>query len=251
MRAMRQLASAYGVSGWPELVAEWHPKRNAGLEPSEVSYGSGRKVWWKCPRGPDHEWRASPNNRTAGRTGCPFCAGRKVSVTNSLATRRPDLAKQWHPTRNGKVGPERIVAGSARPVWWKCPVDPGHEWRGSPHDRSTLMGGCPFCLDRRVCSTNSLAATQPRIAAEWHSTKNRRLTPHDVVEGSGHLVWWRCSLHSEHEWRASVSNRTLRRSGCPFCSGRTASAEHCLAVAYPTITREWHPPATVRSRPPQ
>jgi hypothetical protein len=72
MRAMRQLASAYGVSGWPELVAEWHPKRNAGLEPSEVSYGSGRKVWWKCPRGPDHEWRASPNNRTAGRTGCPF-----------------------------------------------------------------------------------------------------------------------------------------------------------------------------------
>jgi putative zinc ribbon protein len=215
--------------------------RNAGLEPHEVSHGSGRKVWWKCPRGPDHEWRASPNNRTAGGTGCPFCAGRKVSVTNSLATLRPDLAKQWHPVHNGALAPDRLVAGSARAVWWKCPIASDHEWRASPHDRLTLMGGCPFCLDRRACSTNSLAATRPRIAAEWHPTKNRNRTPHDVVAGSKRRVWWRCRFHPEHEWRASVSNRVLRRSGCPFCSRRKASAEHCLEVAYPQIAREWHP----------
>jgi|HubBroStandDraft_1064217.scaffolds.fasta_scaffold38087_1 hypothetical protein len=241
MSASRQLASKYWVSGWPEIVAEWHPTRNAALDPGDVSYGSGRKVWWKCPRGPDHEWRASPNNRTAGRTGCPFCAGREVSVTNSLATLRPDLAKQWHSRRNGKLAPERIVAGSARAVWWKCTSFPAHEWRVSPHDRLTLMGGCPFCLDLRVCSTNSLAVTQPRIAAEWHSTKNHHLTPHDVVEGSARRVWWRCSRHSEHEWCASLSNRTLRGSGCPFCSGKRGSAQHCLAVAHPEIAREWHP----------
>jgi hypothetical protein len=241
MGASEQPASKYWVSGWPEIVAEWHPTRNGALDPGDVSYGSGRKVWWKCPRGPDHEWRASPNNRTAGRTGCPFCAGREVSVTNSLATLRPDLAKQWHPRRNGKLVPERVVAGSARAVWWKCISSPEHEWRVSPHDRLTLMGGCPFCLALRVCSTNSLAATRPGIAAEWHSTKNHRLTPHDVVEGSARRVWWRCSRNSEHEWCASLSNRTLRGSGCPFCSGTRASAQHCLAVACPEIAREWHP----------
>jgi len=249
MAAAQRLASGYWVSGWPELVAEWHPTRNAGLGPHEVSHGSGRRVWWKCPRGPDHEWRASPNNRTAGRTGCPFCAGREVSVTNSLAKLWPDLAKQWHPTRNGTLGPERIVAGSARPVWWKCPVSPDHEWCVSPHDRLSLVGGCPFCLHLRVCPTTSLSATQPRIAAEWHSTKNHRLTPHDVVEGSAHRVWWRCSLDSEHEWCASVSNRTLRRSGCPFCAGRKATRENCLAVAYPTVAREWHPTRNGTLRP--
>jgi len=241
MPASRQVTSKYWVSGWPEIVAEWHPTRNAALDPGEVSYGSGRRVWWKCARGPDHEWRASPNNRTAGRTGCPYCAGREVSVTNSLATLRPDLAKQWHPRRNGKLVPEQIVAGAARSVWWQCTSFPDHEWRVSPHDRLTLAGDCPFCLDLRVCSTNSLAVTRPHIAAEWHSTKNHRLTPHDVVEGSARRVWWRCSRHSEHEWCASLSNRTVRGSGCPFCSRRRASTQHCLAVACPEIAREWHP----------
>jgi hypothetical protein len=134
-----------------------------------------------------------------------------------------------------------VVAGATRLAWWRCAVDPHHEWRVSLHDRSALTGGCPFCLDLRVCSTNSLAVTRPRIAAEWHSTKNGRLTPHDVVEGSARRVWWRCSRHSEHEWCALVTNRTLRGSGCPFCSHRQASAEHCLAIAYPQVASEWHP----------
>jgi uncharacterized protein YchJ len=233
--------SAYWVSGWPELVAEWHPTRNAGLEPHELSHGSGRKVWWRCLRGPDHEWRASANNRTAGRTGCPFCAGRKVSVTNSLASIRPDLARQWHPSRNGELTPERTVVGSTRPAWWKCPVGRDHEWCASPHDRSRIEGACPFCLGQRACSTNSLAAAAPRIAAEWHPTKNDGLTPDDLVAGSARSVWWRCTRHAHHEWRASPSNRWLRGSGCPFCAGRKASAEHCLEAVYPAIALEWHP----------
>jgi hypothetical protein len=235
------LASTHWVSGWPQLAAEWHPTHNAGLEPNEVSHGSGRKVWWKCPRGADHEWRASPNNRTAGGTGCPFCAGRKVSVTNSLAALRPDLVKQWHPTRNGALVPEQIVAGSTRRVWWVCPAALDHAWRASPHDRWSVEGGCPYCHSYRVCRTNSLAAMRPRLAAEWHPTKNPGLTARDVVPGTGRRVWWRCAKNKDHEWRASVSNRTFRRSGCPFCAGKRASAEHCLAAAHPAIAREWHP----------
>jgi hypothetical protein len=250
--------STQWVSGWPRLVAEWHPTRNAGLDPSEVTHGSGRKVWWKCPRGPDHEWSASPNNRTAGGTGCPFCAGRKVSVTNSLATMRPDLVRQWHPTHNGDLRPEHLVAGSTRRVWWTCPEALDHAWRSSPHARWSPEGGCPFCSGLRVCKTNSLAAMRPRLAAEWHPTKNKALTPRDVVPGSARRVWWRCARHEDHEWRASLSNRTLRRSGCPFCAGKRASARHCLAAAHPAIAREWHPtrngaltPATVTPRTPR
>jgi hypothetical protein len=190
-----------------------------GIKPGEVSRGSGRKIWWKCPRGPDHEWRASAYNRTAREgTGCPFCAGRDVSVTNSLATLRPDLAKQWHPTRNGKLSPDRVIAGSTRLLWWRCPVAPDHEWRVTPHDRRTHDGECPFCLGLRVCSTNSLATTRPRIASEWHPEKNHALTPEDVVDGSARRVWWLCRRHPEHEWRASVRNRAIRGMGCPICS---------------------------------
>jgi hypothetical protein len=240
MQPARSHGSTYWVSGWPGLVAEWHPTRNAGLEPHQVSHGSGRKVWWKCPRGPDHEWRASPNNRTAGRTGCPFCAGRRASVTNDLARCRPDLARQWHPTRNGALTPARVVAGSTQPVWWRCPEGDDHEWCVSPHDRS-LEGRCPFCVGLRASSTNSLAATQPFVAEEWHPTRNGELAPRDVVAGSARVVWWRCRRHPEHEWRASPSNRCSRRSRCPFCSGKRASPSYCLATVHPEVARDWHP----------
>ncbi len=42
----------------PELVAQWHPTKNGQLTPCDVTAGSGRKVWWKCPKGDDHEWPA-------------------------------------------------------------------------------------------------------------------------------------------------------------------------------------------------
>ncbi|MGD0678370.1 MAG: zinc-ribbon domain-containing protein [Polyangiaceae bacterium] len=158
-----------------------------------------------------------------------------------MANARPDLAAQWHPTRNGGLRPTQITAGTTRKVWWRCSAVPKHEWQGSPAVRSRLTGGCPFCLGLRTCSRNALAATNPGVAAEWHPTKNKGLTPHDVVEGSGRRVWWQCGRHPDHEWQALVYNRTLRRSGCPFCAGRKASGTHSLATAYPAIAREWHP----------
>ena len=33
------------VSDIPELVADWHPTKNEGLNPEDISYGSGRKLW--------------------------------------------------------------------------------------------------------------------------------------------------------------------------------------------------------------
>jgi superfamily II DNA or RNA helicase len=37
--------------------------------------GSRKKVWWQCPKGPDHEWQAAVCDRTRGdgATGCPYC----------------------------------------------------------------------------------------------------------------------------------------------------------------------------------
>lgn len=233
-------ASAYWLSGWPRLVAEWHPHRNGDLRPERVTFGSGRKVWWKCGAGPDHEWRASPNNRTTGGTGCPFCAGRRVSVTNSLEAVFPELAAQWHPTKNGALTPSGVFAGSTRPAWWRCATAPDHEWQVAPHARIDGAGACPFCLGKRVSRTNSLARLLPRLAAEWHPTNNGTLSPDDVVAGSARVVHWQCARMATHEWRAAISNRA-RGSGCPFCAGRVPSATHCLASAHAEIAAEWHP----------
>src|SRR5580698_2958862 len=127
--------SKYWLDGFPELVTEWDATGNGGLTPSEVSAGSGRRVWWTCPQGPDHRWRAKPNNRTRG-SGCPFCTNRRVSVTNSLETLFPGIAAEWHQVNNGVVTPATIVATSSRMAFWRCLRDEAHVWRASVRDRT-------------------------------------------------------------------------------------------------------------------
>jgi hypothetical protein len=211
--------SRYWVSGFPRLVEEWDAERNGALTPHTVSAGSGRMIWWRCRRGRDHRWRAKPNNRALG-SGCPFCANRRVSITNSLAARFPRVAREWHPIRNGEVHAADVVATSTRVAWWRCRADPVHEWRATVRDRTRLQSACPYCARRRVSDDTSLAASHPAVAAEWHPTRNCEMSPADVLPGSRRIVWWKCAVDPTHEWRATIANRVLRASQCPYCSRR-------------------------------
>ena len=184
----------------PQLAAEWHPTKNGDLRAENVTAGSNKKVWWQCQSG--HEWQATVSNRALGR-GCPYCANKKVDQSNCLATTHPHLVAEWHPTRNGLLRPEDITASSSRKVWWICPAAEDHEWEARPADRRQGYG-CPFCTGRRVTKSNSLAATRPDLAKEWHPTKNGNLTPWDVTRGSGKKVWWKCPTAEDHEWEAQV-----------------------------------------------
>ena len=224
---------------FPEIAAQWHPTSNDELTPEGVAAGSHRKVWWKCPEAPDHEWQATVKDRTSGR-GCPFCRGLKVSPTNSLASLFPEIAAQWHPTKNSELTPERVVAGSHKKVWWKCPEGPDHGWLASVANRTRLGRGCPRCAGKKASTTNSLATQFPEIAAQWHPTKNEDLTPDRVVAGSGKRVWWKCSKGPDHEWLASLDSRTGSGTDCPFCDGKKVSVTNSLASLFPEIAAEWH-----------
>ena len=122
----------------PHLAKEWHPTKNGNLTPNDVTAGSGRKAWWQCEK--KHEWKAVINSRSQG-IGCPYCSNKSVCADNCLATTHPYLVKEWHPTKNGTLTPENVVAGSGRKAWWKC--SQGHEWRLRIVDR--LRNGCRRC----------------------------------------------------------------------------------------------------------
>ena len=55
----------------PEIAKEWYQPENGSLTPSDVTYGSGKKVKWKCPKG--HIYSAAILHRTSGGTNCPIC----------------------------------------------------------------------------------------------------------------------------------------------------------------------------------
>lgn len=206
----------------PHLVEQWHPTKNGTLRPEDVSRGSQRKVWWLCQSAPDHVWQTCASNRVRG-TGCPFCAGQRATLATSLAKLAPALAAQWHRKKNGALRPEDVTTQSGRKVWWVCDVARDHVWQARIANRARGVG-CPFCAGQRACSTNSLATLAPKLAAQWHPSKNGALTPADITCGSTRFVWWKCPEGKSHEWRNRLYARTLLGTGCPFCVNHRKAA---------------------------
>ena len=228
------------VETHPYLVDEWHPIKNGSQVPTDFTSGANTKVWWKCFKGPDHEWESTIANRRRGR-GCPYCNGKKVSSSNSLYTLgSEELLREWHPTKNRSFSPRDVSAGSNMKVWWKCSKDDDHEWKSSISSRS-LGRGCPVCSGRKVVKSNCLQTSNPQVAQQWHPFKNGNLNPTDVTEGTNIKVWWKCPEGEDHEWKSLISSRGQGK-GCPYCQGKRASISNSLhALGSEEIIREWHP----------
>ena len=203
------------LADFPDLVKQIDKNKHPGLEPKNVAAGSHKKIWWKCNKGPDHKWE----NRIAQRTSaklrqCPFCSNRYVSVTNSLETLFPEIAKEWHPTKNGDLQSKDVNAHTHRKVWFKCNIAEDHEWKTEVAVRTEQGTGCRACANQQVSVTNSLASLYPEVAKEWHPTKNGEITPKEVMNASNKKYWWKCPQGPDHEWRSSIVQRTHAGSGC-------------------------------------
>ena len=97
----------------------------------------------------------------------------------------------------------------------------------------------PRLSQQRIRATN-IAVTFPRIAAEWHPTRNRPLLLAEITPSMNKYVWWRCS-EKKHAYSQPVNNRTTKKTGCPFCSGRYASPGHNLGSSFRSVAADWHP----------
>ena len=87
---------------------------------------------------------------------------------------------------------------------------------------------------------NSLEYKFPKIAKEWHPTKNGELKPTNVSFGSGYEAWWVCP-NGHPPYQAAVTYRTRdRQSGCPICANKKIlSGYNDFATKYPDLAKWW------------
>jgi len=210
----------------PELSEELHPTKNGNITADKIIPGSSRRLWWKCSSC-THEWQSSSDNRSKkkGGRGCPACVNKVIhnDGRNSMAKTYPDMARQFHPTKNGKLSPETILPGRHGKIWWLC-YDCDHEWKTSPggrisNTRRDDITSCPACVNVEVHidGRNSFLNTQPELVKEIHPTKNKNFDPSKVVGGRNKKLWWICAECS-NEWHADISPRMYRGIGCPSCA---------------------------------
>jgi hypothetical protein len=132
--------------------------------------------------------------------------------SQSLLALRPDLAKEWHPTRNGRLGPKDVAPDSIKKVWWLCAH--GHWWLASVRCRARGMR-CSFCMSVEKQGYQRMVDVNPGLLKEWHPSRNPGLKPGEVYVNQKERMWWICA--QGHEWQSSIRSR-LKGKSCPVCS---------------------------------
>lgn len=223
------------------LMAEWDWEKNIE-SPYSITYGSAKVCFWKCSVC-GYCWKTPAYSRGSNGCGCPQCAQkirgtskkRTSAKKNSFLSNYPEIAKEWHPTKNQQQKIEELSSFSNSKVWWLC-SSCGNEWETTVNHRTKEHNACPVCAKIRggIAKTtfhaqvNNFAKNYPDLAMEWHPTKNIKLTAHDISSSSSKKVWWKCVFCS-HEWKSTINHRTNGR-GCPKCS--KAGTSRCEQVVY-------------------
>lgn len=193
----------------PELVMEWSERNE--IQPSEVTVGSHKKIWWKGRCG--HEWAAIVKNRVKG-SGCPYCSGNKVlKGFNDFSTIYPDVAAGWS-EENYPLTPDMVTVKCNKKVRWRC--QNGHTWEARISDR-TDGHGCPVCEQYsriKRFSDVGIVGTSFDLLSSKFSDENRISI--DVASGSLRRMYlWKCGSCGE-DFRASVGYM-LKGAVCPSC----------------------------------
>lgn len=123
----------------PDLAQQWHPTKNGGLGPRDVTPESDDGVWWLCEKG--HWWQAPIRDRVQGLQ-CTYCTGLGGADDQRLEEAKPELLREWHPTRNPSLKARDAFSSHPEKVWWIC--SQGHEWEATIQARLTGFG-CPAC----------------------------------------------------------------------------------------------------------
>ncbi len=179
---------------------------------------------------------SSPGRR--GRAAPTAPAGRSALGTTTWPPNTPDLAAQWHPTKNGDLRPQDVVAGSRRKVWWQCPK--GHVWQAAIASRAGGGAGCPVCAGKQVVpGENDLATLFPPAGPavgpgeEWGPHAPAGL----LVQQPRRLVAVPAGaqLAGGHQCPGLGSD-------CPYCAGRKVlPGFNDLATRDPAVAPEWDP----------
>lgn len=178
-----------------------------------------------------------------------------VPGVNDLATVNPELAAEWHPTKNGELQPNSLLCGSNKDVWWRCPMC-GHEWIAKPVTRSKGHG-CAVCGHKKAAQArsrrsasgrNSIAEKNPSLTQEWDYDQNPSdRNPQNVSPWSNQEYYWICpDCHTSY--LSSVTNRTSGQ-GCPVCAGKNrrisrrrteVGLKGSLSELMPELAAEWN-----------
>ena len=147
----------------------------------------------------------------------------------SILRTHPKYCEHWDYKKNYPLTPENFSKGSEYRAWWVCPK--GHSYDDTIYGRLSSKGNCPICVGMRISDDNNLEYRFPKIAKEWHPSKNGELMPSQVMPGTHKKVWWLCP--EKHSFKIAVYSKVAAgyKKGCQICAGRKKTTKDVVIEA--------------------
>lgn len=218
------------------LAKQWLGRLN-GISSKNLSKRSGKLGLWRCSRC-QHEWRTKVTSRTSKEPQhCPACFARyfpkgTINLQREVNKNAAAFFDESHPRRNAGYDKRRLP--KTYKVFWSCSSQ-RHRWYESFETLKDRHWLCPKC---------SLTVNDfPDLKKQYkpHLNDDRKSKEITIEKNSKLRLTWQCHKNKDHVWRARLSNRINRKSGCPFCAGRKVCSSNSLMECFPQLTAEIHP----------
>lgn len=232
---------------FPNVASELDVEKS-GVTADMLVAGSERRVWWRC-KAKGHEWETMPYTRTKFGSGCPYCSNQKINAENSLATKFPEIAKEFNVAKNG-ISAEEVGAGAFRYAWWKC-LAQGHEWQSYVSNRTSQEMGCPKCSARFTSIIekefrnafsvsgifNHVDADPFRIAVSKDRRRYLEVDIHAVLDGQNIAIEYDGSYYHQHKEAADL-RKTKQLLDLGYTVIRIREQSHSIKLPLLTFSHE-------------
>jgi len=239
---------------FPELLKEYDPSNER--DPFTLAPGSNIRVQWKCFKCA-YVWKTKVNNRTgSNKRNCPACTHQVPTETTCLAARFPEIAKEFHPTKNAPLTTRTVMPATYKKVWWFCEKH-NYDWQASVVNRT--VGNSPGCVKCNESSLeyymrlileplleeraflniifNTRLGNDTRLRGDFVITllNNRKL----VLEMDGQQHFMPVSYHSNDPEKANACLQITQERDQRKREWCEENKFHLLRIAYTVPQNEW------------
>lgn len=199
-------------NGREDLLERWDYTLNV-KRPSEVSFKSNEKYWFKCPSKRHESELSDIQYISSGRCldiHCRKCDSFAQYIIDSYG--QEYFEKIWD--RSNEVDPWAVSKKSSKIAYFQCERKQNHIYPQRIY-RFTPNRACCYCKGCRFSVETSLGVEVEGVLDVW-SNKNIK-NPYEYSSHTQEKVWWKCKKGLHKDYKRSITRSVKLNFRCPEC----------------------------------
>lgn len=204
-------------NGMKDILDRWDYELN-DKKPSEISYSTSKKYYFKCPRNLHKSECNRISDFTKGSMGTARCNQCNSFAQWGIDNLGEDFLEKYWDYKVNTANPWKINFGSVEKVWIKCQYKNYHNSYEVPINNFTNSNSrCPYCnlKGKMVHELDSLGTVYPQVLEIW-SNKNKE-SYYNYAPKSSKKVWWKCPNEKHDNYYRSIYESFEANFNCPSC----------------------------------